>query len=93
LKTKDSSEVHKLMAVQALTHAQRVTRLYRRSLKHLLSWHISRAVWREEAMELRAWFDENKYIKDYGEANKMLEIGEAEFEKRKHPDPYICKFV
>ena len=74
---------------QALTHAQRVTRLYRRSLKHLLSWSIDRQVWREQAVELRAKFDANKYA-DVRKANALLEKGEQEFEAGKHPDPYIC---
>lgn len=73
----------------ALTHAQRVTRLYRRSLKHLLSWTIDRQVWREQAVELRARFDANKYA-DVRRANGLLEEGEQEFEASKHPDPYIC---
>ena len=78
--------------MQALSHAQKVTRLYRKSLKHLLSWKISRAVWRQEAIELRGIFDENKHIRDVTKATTLLERGETEFNKWKHPDPYICEF-
>lgn len=74
---------------QALTHAQRVTRLYRSSLKHLLSWIIDRDEWRSEAMKLRAAFDANKNLKDVGQATALLEYGEREFNRWKHPDPYI----
>lgn len=74
---------------QALTHAQRVTRLYRNTLKHLLSWIIDRDEWRSEAMKLRAAFDANKNLKDVGHAATLLEYGEREFNLWKHPDPYI----
>ncbi len=79
------------MASSGLTHVQRVTRLYRRSLKHMLSWTIDRALWREEALELRARFDANKEIKDVRKAAQLLEEGEKEFQLYIHPDPYIRK--
>ncbi|XP_003387932.1 PREDICTED: NADH dehydrogenase [ubiquinone] 1 beta subcomplex subunit 9-like [Amphimedon queenslandica] len=72
----------------ALTHTQNVTRLYRKSLKHLLSWAIDRRLWRRQALELRDRFDANKDV-DHSIALKLLQEGEAEFERRKHPDPYI----
>ena len=77
-------------ATRVLTHSQKVTRLYRKSLKHLLSWIIYRDVWRKEALELRAIFDDNKHA-SMGEAVKLLEEGERLFERNKHPDPYICE--
>lgn len=77
----------------ALTHSQRVTRLYRNSLKHLLSWTIDRQTWRVKALELRAKFDEHKDEMDYNKAVRLLEAGEKDFEYFKHPDPYICKYV
>lgn len=77
------------MAASGLTHAQRVTRLYRRSLKHMLSWTVERALWRQEALELRARFDANKGIKDVRKAAQLLEEGEKEFQENIHPDPYI----
>ena len=73
----------------ALTHTQNVTRLYRKSLKHLLSWAIDRRLWRRQALELRDRFDANKDV-DHSQALRLLQEGEAEFERRKHPDPYIC---
>ena len=79
-------------APQQLNHAQRVTRLYRRSLKHLLSWAIDRPLWREKALDLRDRFDANIGIKDPRVALKVLEEGEAEFEENRHPQPYIRKF-
>ncbi len=80
-------------APQQLTHAQRVTRLYRRSLKHLLSWAIDRPLWREKALELRDRFDEVKDVQDRALALKLLEDGEKEFKKFEHPQPYIRKYL
>ena len=77
----------------ALTQSQRVTRLYRNSLKHLLSWTIDRQAWRGEALGLRARFDEHKHEKDLNKAIKLIEDGEEEFHFYKHPDPYISEFM
>ena len=76
-----------------LTHAQRVTRLYRQSLKHLLSWCIDRQTWRKEALQLRDRFDANKDVLDRRLATKLLEEGEEEFHLKKHPNPYISAFL
>lgn len=76
---------------QTLTHAQRVTRLYRNSLKHLLSWIIDRDEWRLEAVKLRSVFDASKDLKDVGQATALLEYGEKEFNHWKHPSPYISQ--
>lgn len=77
-----------MSSAQALTHAQKVTRLYRKSLKNLLSWIIIRQVWRKDAVELRAIFDENKHV-DIAEATRLLEKGEVVYQRHIHPDPYI----
>lgn len=79
------------MSTQVLSHAQKVTRLYRKSLKNLLSWTFRRELWRKEACELRAMFDANKNV-HMAEAMKLLDEGEAVHERLKHPDPYICKY-
>ena len=78
--------------VQALTHAQRVTRLYRRSLKHLLSWYIDRSVWRQEALKLRDRFDEAKNV-SMPIAKQLLRDGEYEFRMHRHPEPYTCTIL
>lgn len=75
---------------QVLSHAQKVTRLYRNILKNMLSWTVQRELWRREACELRATFDANKNV-NMVEAIKLLEEGEAYLERHKHPDPYISK--
>ena len=81
-----------LALARQLTHHQRVTRLYRNSLKHLLSWTMNRDAWREQAVLLREKFDENKSLTDRHKIENVLKYGEAEFEKWRHPAPYIRKF-
>jgi hypothetical protein len=75
----------------ALTHAQKVTRLYRKSLKHMLSWTVDRGLWRRQAVELRNRFDAYKGVNDMNKALKLLQEGEEEFNYLKHPDPYISE--
>ena len=77
----------------SLSHAQKVTRLYRKSLKHMLSWTVDRGLWRQQAVELRSRFDANKDIKDMNKAVRLLQEGEEEFNYLKHPDPYICECI
>ena len=43
-----------LSKVGPLTHQQRVTRLYRHSLKALQSWAIDRSIINDEATKIRA---------------------------------------
>jgi NADH dehydrogenase (ubiquinone) 1 beta subcomplex subunit 9 len=46
-------------------------------------------VWREEALKLRARFDEHKNERNVRTAVALLEEGERLFEMQKHPEPYI----
>lgn len=75
-----------------LTHTQRVTRLYRHSLKHLLSWCIDRSLWRQEALKLRDRFDAAKSV-NMPRASQLLEEGEQEFRINRHPEPYTCNII
>lgn len=74
---------------RGITHQQRVTRLYRNSLKHLLSWCIGREGWRNEALALRARFEANKNETDRKQITAIMEEAEKEFDRRKHPYPYL----
>lgn len=76
---------------KGITHQQRVMRLYRNSLKHLLSWCIDRELWRDEALNLRDRFDKHKNETNQQRIQKILEAAEVEFESKKHPYPYIRK--
>ena len=48
-------------APQTLTHAQRVTRLYRQALRTLDSWACDREIYLTRGEELRARFESNKH--------------------------------
>ena len=77
---------------KGITHQQRVMRLYRNSLRHLLDWVIDRQSWRQEAVKLRERFDAHKHEKDRRKIHKIMEAAEREFEKYKHPFPYVRKY-
>ena len=77
---------------KGITHQQRVMRLYRNSLKHLLSWCIDREVWREEAVILRERFDKYKNETNQRRTDKIIQDAEIEFESKKHPFPYTGKY-
>eukprot|EP00048_Salpingoeca_helianthica_P015120 m.225151 g.225151 ORF g.225151 m.225151 type:complete len:132 (-) comp16627_c0_seq1:143-538(-) len=72
----------------ALTHTQRVLRLYRHALQHSRSWEVNRKLWRQEALALRERFEKHRGETNRIVAQQLLEAGEAEFEREKHPDPY-----
>eukprot|EP00049_Salpingoeca_infusionum_P021726 m.4309 g.4309 ORF g.4309 m.4309 type:complete len:103 (-) comp4459_c0_seq1:261-569(-) len=67
----------------------RVLQLYRAALKDAQSWAIDRTEWYKQAAILRTRFKEGKAVDNPREALALLEKGEAEFERTKHPDPYI----
>ena len=79
----------KMASSQAVSHAQRVTRLYRHALKNSLSWCMDRATWREEALRIRARFDANKAVQDRRLAVALVQQGEDELQNKLHPDPYL----
>ena len=70
------------------SHTQRVTRLYRRSLKNLMNWVVWRDLWIEKGFELRAEFDKNKNVSDPRIIEKLVSDGEAKLAELQHPDPY-----
>ena len=49
-------------AGEVLTHTQVVTRLYRHSLKCMMSWAIQRDIINEEAALIRARFEANANV-------------------------------
>ena len=76
----------------SIAHAQRVTRLYRKSLKNALSWCIDRATWRQEALAIRTRFEANKHVQDRRQIQTIVERGEEELQNELHPDPYMGKY-
>mmetsp|Transcript_17153 Transcript_17153/g.51203 ORF Transcript_17153/g.51203 Transcript_17153/m.51203 type:complete len:163 (+) Transcript_17153:178-666(+) len=75
-----------------LTHAQRVIRLYRQSLKTQNSWAVDRQVFIAEADKLRAAFDANKNATG-ARATALLEKGEEKLWESSHPDRYIAAYL
>lgn len=81
-----------LTAAQAVAHRQRVTSLYRNSLKTLLSWAADRDIFFSEAEKIRQRFDANRNISDLSMALDKVKQGERELAEHRHPDPYIREY-
>lgn len=62
-------------------------RLYRHSLRTLLSWAVDRDIFNEEATKLRARFDASRGV-GAAAASRLLLEGEDELFAYMHPDPY-----
>lgn len=83
-----------------LTHQQRVTRLYRHSLKTLLDWTWDRDIFIKEATKIRAIFRKNASLDPTSlykqilliirEAKNALEHGEKTLADYAYPEPYVC---
>ena len=61
----------------ALTHTQRVLRLYRRSLKNALSWEVNRKLYRIQALQIRERFEKNRNVTNMELANQILQEAEV----------------
>lgn len=72
------------------THAVRVMKLYRHSLKNLQNWAVHRDLFVERGFAMRAEFDANKFVKDKRLVEKIVSDGEAKLAEFAHPDPYTC---
>lgn len=91
----------------AAAHRLHVKSLYKRMLKNSLDWTIERPLWRREAIQIRAEFERNRLarhllsmrpgssphrnVHDPRALAQILEKAEADLQKNKHPDPYICE--
>ncbi|KAJ4838095.1 NADH dehydrogenase [ubiquinone] 1 beta subcomplex subunit 9 [Turnera subulata] len=72
---------------------ERVRILYRRALKDTLNWAVHRHLFYDDADELRKKFEANKHVEDLDAIDRMIERGEAEHNKWRHPDPYIVPWA
>lgn len=77
---------------KGIGHAQRVTRLYRASLRTARDWVIDYDLWIEECIKIQARFKGNKH-KSLTEGKYLLEQGMAELMKKRHPEPYIPNYA
>lgn len=73
---------------QGITHAQRVTRLYRASLRTSRDWIVDYEAWVEDCEKIQARFQANK-DKSITEGRFLVEKGMAELLEKRHPEPYI----
>ncbi|QDZ19937.1 subunit 9 of NADH:ubiquinone oxidoreductase [Chloropicon primus] len=75
-----------------LAHRVRVMRLYRHSLKQMMSWAIQRSLIYEEFKNIRSQFEANANVPTLGEATRLVEAGEKFLAEKTHPDPYIVPY-
>lgn len=71
-----------------LTHAQRVTRLYRATLRNSRDWIIDRELWIEDARVIQATFRSHMH-KSRVEGEALCREGMEMLMKQRHPEPYI----
>lgn len=76
-----------------LTHQQRVTRLYRQSLRLTFSWAVDRKVFLNEAAKLRTRFDSVKGSPSSSNVKYAVEEGEKTLIKYAHPDSYVIPWM
>jgi len=76
------------MQTKVISHAARVRRLYKESLRQLQAFYFFRPVYRYHAVLLRARFDEQKDELDMVKAKQLLGDGEEELFLNRHPQPF-----
>ncbi|CAF1711417.1 unnamed protein product [Brassica oleracea var. botrytis] len=72
---------------------ERVRILYRRALKDTLNWAVHRHIFYRDACDLREKFNANQDVEDVDRIDKLIAHGEAEYDKWRHPDPYIVPWA
>lgn len=77
---------------KGIGHTQRVTRLYRGSLRTARDWLIDYDLWIEECVKIQARFRANKH-KSLAEGKFLVEKGMAELLQKRHPEPYIPNYA
>ncbi|XP_050947597.1 NADH dehydrogenase [ubiquinone] 1 beta subcomplex subunit 9 isoform X2 [Cucumis melo] len=71
---------------------ERVRILYRRALKDTLNWAVHRHLFYKDASDLRERFEANRH-ENLDTIDKLIENGEASYDKWRHPDPYIVPWA
>ncbi|PKI83488.1 hypothetical protein MVES_002643 [Malassezia vespertilionis] len=69
-------------------HTKYVKDLYRSFLRNSLNWHIRRDVWRQDAMRIRAEFEDNRNVQNPRLLASILKEAEKKLMSWQHPDPY-----
>lgn len=73
---------------QGITHAQRVTRLYRASMRTARDWVFDYELWVKECVAIQKRFRDNQTL-SLVEGKHLVEQGKAELLSKRHPEPYI----
>jgi len=73
----------------SLTHSVTVMRMYRRALRECRNWNVSFVGYRENCLEVREMFDANNGETNPKELQRLVEEGQQELLKWKHPNPSI----
>ena len=77
-----------------LSHTQRVTRLYRASLKLLVSWWPDREILNEQACLIRESFEANRGASvEQGAARRLVRETEETIDLWIHPDKYTIPYM
>ncbi|XP_038989777.1 NADH dehydrogenase [ubiquinone] 1 beta subcomplex subunit 9 [Phoenix dactylifera] len=71
---------------------ERVRILYRRALRDTLNWAVHRHLFYQD-VHLREKFEANKHVEDLNTIDRLIDEGEAAYEKWQHPDPYIVPWA
>lgn len=77
---------------KGISHTQRVTRLYRGSLRTAKDWIIDYDQWVTECINIQSRFRANK-TKSLVEGKHLVEEGMAELLSKRHPEPYIPNYA
>lgn len=87
------SVVNTFKPVVKLQHNIEVMRLYRKSLRTIISWCESREVFNYAAHEVRQRFDANKNITDPAKYSRIVREAKEELAAQTHADPYIQAYM
>ncbi|CAI0378341.1 unnamed protein product [Linum tenue] len=80
-------------AARRAAQRERVRILYRKALKDTLNWAVHRHLFYEDADNLRARFEVNRGVEDPDTIDRLIADGEAQYNKWRHPDPYIVPWA
>ena len=79
-------------APQQLGHKAKVVRLYRHSLKAVVSWAVDRDLVNSEASRIRGLFEENRNASP-DKASRLIREAQEKLHLYTHPDKYVVPYM
>lgn len=70
----------------------RVLRLYRKSLKNIMSWCSNRELYYGQVDRVRGLFEAQRHVSDPQLIDELIRRGEEKLESVRHPDPYVVPY-